>query len=240
MTYENLKAKICADMGGRAAEEIIFGDITTGASADIVQATNIARKMITEWGMSKSLGFVNYGSDREVFIGRDYQTTKTYSEAKACEIDKEIHDLLAECYERTINCLKENREALDNMSNLLIEKETIYAEEVELILQGKDYKEIIKIINKKRKEAEEAQAKRMQELKEQAAQALTKAGVLSEEELKMIKGELNSTATPSEKSEAETTTEIESESENTESTEEKADAEQKVEDADDKKDDSNK
>jgi hypothetical protein len=80
----------------------------------------------------------------------------------------------------------------------------------------------------------------MQELKEQAAQALTKAGVLSEEELKMIKGELNSTATPSEKSEAETTAEIESESENTESTEEKVDLEQKVEDADDKKDDSNK
>ena len=209
MTYENLKAKICADMGGRCAEEIIFQDITTGASADIVQATNIARKMITEWGMSKSLGFVNYGSDREVFIGRDYQTTKSYSESKASEIDKEIQELLAECYDRTIKCLTENKAVLDNMANLLLEKETIYAEEVELILQGTDYKEVIKIINKrekarlrkearKRKEAELAQAKKMQELKEQAAQALTKAGVLTEEELKMIRGESVTPAKPQE------------------------------------------
>lgn len=204
MTYENLKAKICADMGGRCAEEIIFKDITTGASADIVQATNIARKMITEWGMSKNLGFVNYGSDREVFIGRDYQTTKTYSESKASEIDKEIQELLSECYDRTIKCLTDNRDILENMANLLLEKETIYAEEVDLILKGTDYKKVIKIINKrekarirketkKRKEAEAEQARRMQELKEQAAQALTKAGVLSEEELKLI------TNTPSEK-----------------------------------------
>ena len=248
MTYENLKAKICADMGGRAAEEIIFKDITTGASADIVQATNIARKMITEWGMSKSLGFVNYGSDREVFIGRDYQTTKTYSESKASEIDKEIHDILAECYDRTIACLNENREALDNMANLLLEKETIYAEEVEMILEGKDYKEIIKIINKrekarirkeakKRKEAEEAQARRMQELKEQAAQALTKAGVLSEEELKMIKGEISPEKTEESKENSETTSTTENketvDTKNEEKTEETTDST-------DKKDDSNK
>ena len=165
--------------------------------------------MVTEWGMSKSLGFVNYGSDREVFIGRDYQTTKSYSESKASEIDKEIQELLAECYDRTIKCLTENKAVLDNMANLLLEKETIYAEEVELILQGTDYKEVIKIINKrekarlrkeakKRKEAELAQAKKMQELKEQAAQALTKAGVLTEEELKMIRGESVTPAKPQE------------------------------------------
>ena len=239
MTYENLKAKICADMGGRVAEEIIFKDITTGASADIVQATNIARKMVTEWGMSKSLGFVNYGSDREVFIGRDYQTTKTYSEEKASEIDREIQDLLKECYDRTLKCLTENKDMLDNMANLLLEKETIYAEEVELILQGTDYKEVIKIINKrekarqrkearKRKEAEVEQAKRMQELKEQAAQALTKAGVLSEEELRMIKGETSVTATPSNVETPETSAET---TENDTKTEEN--------DTTDKKDDSN-
>ena len=200
MTYDTLKAKICADMGGRAAEEIIFKDITTGASADIVQATNIARKMVTEWGMSKNLGFVNYGSDREVFIGRDYQTTKTYSEEKASEIDKEIHDILDECYKNTVKCLTDNRDILENMANLLLEKETIYAEEVDMVLKGVNYKEIIKTIDKrekakqrkearKRKEAEIQQQKRIQELKEQAARALNKAGVLSEEELKMIQSE---------------------------------------------------
>ena len=200
MTYEKLKAKICADMGGRCAEEIIFKDITTGASADIVQATNIAKRMVTEWGMSKTLGFVNYGSDREVFIGRDYQTTKTYSESKASEIDKEIKDILDECYSRTLKCLEENKDALENMAKLLIEKETIYTEEVDMVLNGENYKDIIKKIDKrekakqrkearKRKEAELQQAKRMQELKEQAAKALNKAGVLSEEELKLIQSE---------------------------------------------------
>ena len=200
MTYEKLKAKICADMGGRCAEEIIFKDITTGASADIVQATNIARRMVTEWGMSKNLGFVNYGSDREVFIGRDYQTTKTYSESKASEIDKEIKDILDECYSRTLKCLEENRDALENMAKLLLEKETIYTEEVDMVLNGENYKDIIKKIDKrekskqrkearKRKEAELQQARRMQELKEQAAKALNKAGVLSEEELKLIQAE---------------------------------------------------
>ncbi len=200
MTYEKLKAKICADMGGRCAEEIIFKDITTGASADIVQATNIARRMVTEWGMSKNLGFVNYGSDREVFIGRDYQTTKTYSESKASEIDKEIKDILDECYAKTLKCLEENRDALENMAKLLLEKETIYTEEVDMILNGENYKDIIKKIDKrekskqrkearKRKEAELQQARRMQELKEQAAKALNKAGVLSEEELKLIQAE---------------------------------------------------
>lgn len=198
MTYEQLKAKICADMGGRAAEEIIFKDITTGASADIVQATKIARKMITEWGMSKKLGFINYGSDREVFIGRDYQTTVNYSEEKAGEIDREVHDILDECYNKTIKILTENKNVLENMAKLLLEKETIYSEEVDLVMKGMNYQEIVKIIDKKdkakqRKEArkrkmvEEEQAKRMQELKEQAAQALNKAGVLTEDELKMIR-----------------------------------------------------
>lgn len=200
MSYEKLSNKICMIMGGRAAEEIIFNDITAGASSDINQATKIARKMITEWGMSKKLGFINFGSSAEVFIGRDYQTQNNYSEATAALIDQEIKALLDKCYLKTVDILKKNKKTLDNMAKLLLEKDTIYTDEVEMIINGSTWKEVVAVVDKKekvkrekseekRKIAEVENARKMQELKLQAAEALKNAGVISKQELELIKNE---------------------------------------------------
>lgn len=197
-SLSKLNNRISMMMGGRIAEQIAFGDITAGASSDISKATEIARKMVTEWGMSEKLGFLSFGSKNEVFIGRDYQTQNNYSEATASLIDSEIKRIVDENYARAYKILSENKDALDNLANLLLEKETIYTKEVDEILAGVDYKEIVKRIDKeeksrkkqedkKKREQEEVNALKIQQLKEQAAEALNNAGVISKNEYDKIK-----------------------------------------------------
>ncbi len=199
-TFTRLNNRIAMMMGGRIAEEIQFGDITAGASNDIQRATELARRMVTEWGMSDKLGFANFGKGTEVFLGRDYQTQVTYSEQTAGTIDSEIKRILDTNYAKAKELLSANRDKLDQMSKLLLEQETIYTKEVDEIMAGKDYAEIVKRINreekkrkakqeKMRKEEELLQAQKMQELKEQAAIALNNAGVISNQELESIKAE---------------------------------------------------
>lgn len=199
-TLEKLNNKICMTMGGRVAEEIVFGDITAGASSDISHATRIAKKMVTEWGMSKRLGFVNVGESSEIFVGRDYQKQHNYSERTAALIDEEMKAILDENYKRAQEILTKNRHILDNMSLLLLEKETIYGEEVDRIMKGDDYKDIVKDLDKKerarkrreakkRKAAELEKAKQISELKLKAAEALSNAGVITKQELEVIKKE---------------------------------------------------
>lgn len=197
-SLSKLNNRISMMMGGRIAEKIEFDDITAGASSDISKATEIARKMVTEWGMSEKLGFLSFGSKNEVFIGRDYQTQNNYSEATASIIDSEIKRIVDENYERAYKILSENKSVLDNLANLLLEKETIYTKEVDEIMAGVDYKEVVKRIDKdeknrkkqedkKKREQEEANALRIQQLKEQAAEALNSAGVISKNEYNKIK-----------------------------------------------------
>lgn len=203
--YNKLCDKISMTMGGRIAEEIVFNDITAGASSDISHATNIARRMVTEWGMSKKLGFINLGKSSEVFIGRDYQTQVNYSEETAATIDAEIKAIMDNCYAKGKKLLMDNRSVLDNMAQLLIEKETIYAEEVEAIINGADYKEVALALDKKAEEAKKRNEERkkkaeaenfmkMQELKIKAAEALNNAGVISKEDLEIIKSGVMTTA----------------------------------------------
>lgn len=199
-TFSKLNSRICMTMGGRMAEELVFGDITAGASSDIQRATEIAKKMVTEWGMSEKLGFQNFGKGEEVFIGRDYQVHNTYSEKTASIIDEEVKKILDKNYKKAKEILTEKRAILDNMANLLIEKETIYEDEVNAILEGKDYKEVARQLTEKleqRKERDEYKQletkllheEKMQELKEQTAAAFKKAGVISDSEFEMIKKE---------------------------------------------------
>ena len=225
--YNKLCNKISMTMGGRIAEEIVFKDITAGASGDISHATDIARRMVTEWGMSDKLGFINYGKSTEVFIGRDYQTQVNYSEQTAALIDAEIKAIMDKCYAKGKKLLTENRSILDNMANLLIEKETIYAEEVDAIINGADYKEVAKKLEEKAEEAkkrneerkrkaEEENFKRMQELKIKAAEALTNAGVITKQDYEMIKNETLTQTKPvvdDNKTEAEKRVEVEAEKE---------------------------
>ena len=198
VTYNKLLDQISMCMGGRIAEEIVFKDISTGAQNDIKQATEIARKMVTEWGMSKELGFVGYDTSTEPFLGRDYQNQSKYSEKTAATIDSEIRDILKHCYDRATKILKENRKLMDTMSEILLLKETIYKEEVDMIMQGKSVEEIVKEMDKKfneRKIKEEKVkadmqiSKKINQLNEKikTAEMLLKAGVVTQNEFDQLK-----------------------------------------------------
>jgi len=121
---------ICGLLGGRSAEEVLLSDICTGASNDIERATNIARSMVTEWGMSEMLGPMNLGSGQDdVFIGRDFLRSKNYSEEVASAIDKEIRDIINDCHTKAVNILEENKDRLKLVTDTLIERETMTGEE---------------------------------------------------------------------------------------------------------------
>ena len=134
MTKGRMLQDIMVDLGGRIAEELIFDDITTGASNDIKQATNEARKMVTRFGMSEKIGTINYDDDSdEVFIGRDLAHTKTMSEAVASEIDAEVKTIISDCYEKAKKLIEENIDVLHACAGLLLEKERITRDEFEAL-----------------------------------------------------------------------------------------------------------
>jgi cell division protease FtsH len=133
---EVLLNKIAVLMGGRAAEEIIFNTTTTGAGNDIERATDLARKMVCEWGMSEKLGPVTFGKkDEQIFLGREMATQKNYSEATAVEIDTEIRHIVDENYQRVRQLLTDNVEILHRISLQLIEKENLSGAEVDGIIR---------------------------------------------------------------------------------------------------------
>lgn len=133
-TKGRMQQDIMVDLGGRIAEEMIFDDITTGASQDIKQATNIARAMITQYGMSEKVGLIHYGSDEdEVFIGRDLAHTRSYGENTASLIDEEVKRIVDECYIKAKEILTEHEKVLHKCAQLLLEKEKINREEFEAL-----------------------------------------------------------------------------------------------------------
>ncbi len=132
---EALLARIAVLMGGRAAEDIIFNTFTTGAGNDIEQATEMARKMVCEWGMSDKLGPLSFGKkDEQIFLGREMATHKNYSEATALEIDTEIRRIVDESYAKAVQILRDNLQNLHNLSECLIEKENLTGVEVDEII----------------------------------------------------------------------------------------------------------
>ena len=143
----NTRGKMLQDiqvsLGGRIAEELVFDDITTGASQDIKQATNVARAMVTKYGMSETLGLVNYDSDEEVFIGRDFGHTKGYGEEVAGKIDAEIKRIVDECYEKAKKIILEHRRVLDAAAQLLLEKEKITREEFEALFVADEEPQLV-------------------------------------------------------------------------------------------------
>ena len=186
-TLSHLQDTIAMTMGGRAAEALIIKDITTGASMDIKQATSLARSMVTEWGMSPALSNVYYGGEQEVFIGRDYQTQASYSDEIAAVIDTEIRKIVDTAYQRAYEILEKNVSILHAMVELLYEHETIYGDEVDLLIEGKSAKEVTEYIEKKkedrereaREKAEEA-ARREREARERAEALRKKANPLGD------------------------------------------------------------
>ena len=136
-TKGRMLQEIVVDLGGRVAEELIFDDITTGASQDIKQATGVAKAMVTKYGMSDNVGLINYDSDDdEVFIGRDLAHTRAYGENIATVIDQEVKRIIDECYAKAKSILTENENILHKCADLLLEKEKIGREEFEALFEG--------------------------------------------------------------------------------------------------------
>ncbi len=134
----NTRGKMLQDittlLGGRVAEEIIFGDITTGASNDIKRATGTARAMVMQYGMSEKMGLIAYGDEGdEVFIGRDLAHTRSYSEEVAKDIDQEIHDIIDQCHQRAKEIILQNQDVLHKCAALLLEKEKVQRDEFEAL-----------------------------------------------------------------------------------------------------------
>jgi cell division protease FtsH len=151
--------EIAMMLGGRVAEEIAIGDITTGASNDIERATKLARQMVTRYGMSDKLGPMTLGEDQhEVFLGRDFSATPNYSQEIAFEIDKEVRRLIDEAFDEAYKILTERRAQLDLMADVLVERETIDKDELEALLDGRWEEYLAE--EKVRKEAEAKESKR--------------------------------------------------------------------------------
>ena len=135
-TRQNLISEIMVSLGGRAAEELIFGEISTGASSDLQSCNAIARDMITKYGMSEQLGNLVFGSDNEVFLGKDYGHVQNYSEKLAGIIDEEVKKIIDEAYIEVTRILREKMDMLNAMANTLLEKEKIEGPEFESIFMA--------------------------------------------------------------------------------------------------------
>ncbi len=196
-TYNYLMDEICVCMGGRLAEELIFKDISTGASNDISQATKIAHNMVYNWGMSKNLGFLSLESSDQVFIGRDYQTRNDFSEKLAAEADDEVRAILDYNYKRAKKLLSENANLLDEMASLLLDKETINKEEVDMLIEGKTAKEVSAFMEEREKEQKEKEERYRREKaiaerravlarKLEEAKKLLESGVITQEDYNAV------------------------------------------------------
>jgi len=144
VTKNKLLDNICMMLGGRAAEEIVIKDISTGASNDIQRASSVARSMVSEWGMSDVIGNMYLGSDHEIFIGKTYGQHSDVSENMSGIVDGEIKKIIDEEYKRALGILAKHRDVMEKMVTLLYEKETIFKEEVDALFEGASVEELLK------------------------------------------------------------------------------------------------
>ena len=197
VTRNKLLDTIAMMLGGRAAEEIVIQDISTGASNDIQRASGLARKMVTEWGMSEKIGNMYLGASEEVFLGRDYQTQLNYSDDVAAQIDVEVKKILDAQYKVALDTINANREVLDKMVRVLFEKETIYEDEVDMLFEGKSVEDILQATANKEKpvvtdilkKREEAPKPAEEKVEEAPAVEETTTDVVEEPKAEETKGE---------------------------------------------------
>ena len=201
MTRQKLLDTITMMLGGRAAEEVMLNDITTGASNDIERATSLARKMVAEWGMSEKFGLVSFGEGGQIFVGRDYQQTKGYSEQIASAIDEEIKRIIDEAHAKAVEILRDKKDLILNLQNILLEKETIYSEEFKLLYDGADIDEVKKIMTEneqaKQKYQDDARKNALIEKKNreissllETAKASLRAGLITQQDFENIQQDI--------------------------------------------------
>ena len=252
-----LNDEIAMMMGGRLSEELFMDDISTGASNDIKRATEVARKMVTLWGMSDKFGFMSFGSEEEIFVGRDYQSKNDYSETVAAQIDEEVKKILDYNYSRAKKLLQENKKYVKEMAELLLAKDTIYKEEVDMILAGKSKEEIMAYMDEQEKIRREQEQKariegeidkKMKEIdqKVKTAEMYLKEGIITQKDYELIlkerenalkKLDQSKQATSSDEKQSEKTEQTTDEKETikTEEAESKDTKDEKKEKVDDKK-----
>lgn len=200
MPKQKLLDSITMMLGGRTAEELMLEDITTGASNDIERATKIARKMVAEWGMSDSLGLISFGEGEEIFVGRDYQRQVPYSQELACKIDKEVKAIIDNAHLQAKKILESKKDVIEKVEKILLDKETIYKEEFEMLFNGASVEDVEIAIDKKEQEKREYQEKAKREALEEKktreikarienAEALVRVGVITKQDLENIKKE---------------------------------------------------
>ena len=164
MTRDFAQNQIAILMGGRVAEEIVFGQKTTGAGNDIERATELARSMVTEWGMSDEFGPLNFsGGKHEVFLGRDFSSSDRLSEDTAKRIDAEIRDIVFKQHERAVSILTEHRKELEAVGEALLEYETLDGDDIDTLLRGGKLSRPVAAASKKKPaeaEGEDARGKR--------------------------------------------------------------------------------
>jgi cell division protease FtsH len=149
MTKTEMEERIVHLLGGRVAEQLILNEISTGAQNDLQRTTEIARNMVTRYGMSKNLGPMTYGTGEEVFLGKDLTAKKDYSEEVAAQIDREIRDIIDNAYRRAEKLLSENIDKLHEVANALLQRETLNADEFEIV-----FKEGLEALERKEKQKE--------------------------------------------------------------------------------------
>ncbi len=200
ISRQKLLDTIVMMLGGRTAEELMLDDFTTGASNDLERATKVARKMVAEWGMSDKVGLLSFGEGEEIFVGRDYQRQLAYSQELAYTIDQEIKKIIDEAHARAKQILESKKDVLLKVEQILLDKETIYKEEFEMLFNGASVEEVENAIDKKEQEKREYQERAKREALEEhktrdirsrieTAEALAKAGVISKQDLENIKRE---------------------------------------------------
>ncbi len=200
MTKKKLLDTIAMMLGGRCAEETMLNDITTGASNDIERATDLARKMVAEWGMSDDIGLISFGEGGQIFVGRDYQRQVPYSQELAYKIDQETKRIIDEAHEVALNILKNKKDVLEKVESILLHKNTLYKEEFEMLFNGASVEEVEEAIDKKEEEKrvyqEKAKLEAIEEHKTrdiksrlETAEALAKAGVITKHDFENIKRE---------------------------------------------------
>jgi len=137
ITRQEILDRVTMALAGRAAEELVFGEVSTGAQDDLEKSTKMVRRMITEFGMSDELGPMTFGHKMDApFLGRDLIRERNYSEEVAAAIDRGISEIINDCYERALQLLREHRDKLERIAKALLEKETIEADELDALMRG--------------------------------------------------------------------------------------------------------
>ncbi len=194
---KEMQERIAMMLGGRVAEQIVFDDYTGGASNDIMRATETARKMVTVYGMSNELGTIHFGSNHgsdEVFLGRDFSTTPSYSEATASKIDAEIKKIVDDAYNLAYSTIEQYREKLDFITEFLLKHEIMDDEQFALAMkEGVTMEEVEALVTEKKRRSEEENRKRQERLAEEKRQAEEERrrlerelGLLDDEPLKSL------------------------------------------------------